>query len=293
MPLIQFTAGLTTPNGLCRALAQHPKGAPVIVMIHGYKFAPHSEQFCPFQDIFAPIPPARTRAVSWPRHLGLGRSAPGCEPLCIAFGWFSRGSFWQAAQGARDVGAELAMLLRIIAQAGHVAGIIAHSLGAQVALSALRLARPKDVGRVVLMAGAAFAKDAQTAMNSPAGRHTEVLNITSRENAFYDLVAEIAFGFSGRSIGRGMQKAPAGWIDLWIDDTATRETLRRMGHPIARPVRKMCHWSGYLRPGLFHLYRQWLSGPTTLHYGALASQIPPRPIGKWRLPRLVRFASAP
>jgi hypothetical protein len=50
-------------------------------------------------------------------------------------------------------------------------------------------------------------------------------------------------------------KEVAGWTDLFIDQAATRAALGRMGMRTAPPKGVICHWSTYLRPGLFGLYR--------------------------------------
>ena len=75
-----------TPLGeqLAASLASLPAGAPIVVMIHGFRFCPHLPKTNPHSHILALDP--RTdcwKAISWPRHLGFGRSED--EGLCIGF----------------------------------------------------------------------------------------------------------------------------------------------------------------------------------------------------------------
>lgn len=285
MPLLHHTAAAPDFCALHHALATLAPGAPVIVMVHGYKFSPGDQRFCPHGDILSLTPKRRARAVSWPRHLGVGRSGAGPEPLCIAFGWNSRGTIWRAWRAARRAGADLAALLTAIQAHGRgPTGVIAHSLGARVALYAMRRAPARSIGRTVLIAGAAFRGNAQRAMASAAGQTAEVLNVTSSENAFYDTVFEVAVGHGRRSVGRGLQGALPRWLDLPIDTQATRDGLSALGHRIGLPERRMCHWSGYLRPGMFGLYRRWLTGPAALPLGVLAAHLPEPRRPLWRLP---------
>ena len=67
------------------ALTALPPGAPVAVMIHGYRFAPGAEgPNCPHRHIFSLDPPRNDRkAISWPAS-ATGRAT--CVPaLCRAF----------------------------------------------------------------------------------------------------------------------------------------------------------------------------------------------------------------
>ena len=75
---------------------------PVIVMVHGFKYAPGHRSECPHRQILS-LDPVRDcfKVVSWPRGLGFGRGAPD-EGLGIGFGWNARGTLRQAyAEAAR------------------------------------------------------------------------------------------------------------------------------------------------------------------------------------------------
>jgi hypothetical protein len=268
MPLIRIDAEATAVAGLASlkgALADLPAGRPVVVMVHGYKYAPGHPGHCPHAGLLG-APPATggRRAVAWPRRLGAGE---GDGALGIAFGWQGRGSLWQAWSEAGRAGVALGRVLDLVAAEGRQADIVAHSLGARVALAALGLARAGSVRNAILIAPAEFRAAATAALDAPAGRMAQVLNVASRENAPFDALVEwlVAPHRPGaRALGHGLGRARANWTDLRIDDPDTLAALARLGHRVAPASRRICHWSGYLRPGLFGLYRAILSGALPL-----------------------------
>ena len=245
---------------LAAALRALPVPAPVVVMIHGYRFAPDAAGNCPHRHIFSLSPPAEDwTAVSWPRHLG-------GTGLLIGFGWPARGGLIGASLRARAAGrglAELAALIRAAApdRAVHV---IAHSLGARVALSALTHAMPGDFGRLILLAGAETRRPARAAMATAAGRAAQVYNITTRENDVFDFLYEWLAGAGlDTAIGQGLRQDMPNWLDLQMDQQATLAALARLGHRLPPAPARICHWSPYLRPGAFGLYRALLEGRLT------------------------------
>jgi len=160
--------------------------------------------------------------------------------------------------------------------------VLAHSLGARVALCALPDLMAGDVRRMVLLTGAEFTPAAQRALQSPAGRLLEVLNITSRENDLFDLMFEMTLsplGRRGRALGTGFDAAQV--LTVQIDCPAHRAALHRLGHRIAPPSARICHWSAYLRPGLFPLYRRFLHRPETLPFAALRTNLPRNQAPRW------------
>lgn len=266
MPLIRIDAQGTAVGGLATlraALDALPQRARITVMIHGYKFAPGGGPRCPHRHILAAEPdPALRKAVSWPRHLAAGERGLG-----IAFGWNATGPIWRAWAGAGLAGMALAEVLAAIAARGRQADIVAHSLGARVALAAIGRAPAGSVGRVVLITPAEFRAAAAAAMASPAGARAEVLNVVSRENDLFDALIEWLIAphrWGARALGLGLERAVPNWTDLQIDDPASLAALARLGHRVAPPAGRVCHWSGYLRPGLFPLYRAVLAGALPL-----------------------------
>ncbi|MGL4236283.1 hypothetical protein [Tabrizicola sp.] len=244
---------------LARKLDHLPAGAPVVVMIHGWRYAPGFAGDCPHGSILSlDPPPDDRRAVSWPRHLGLdGRTGLG-----IALGWNAKCDPWRAHLRAGWNGAALAEIARLVHdQTGRGIQVIAHSMGARVALAALPLVRPGQISRMILLAAAEARGRALAALETPAGRAVEVVNVTTRENDLFDAFFEwgIHLGFR-TSIGQGLGRARPRWHDLWIDQPTTVRTLAGLGHPLADPPRRICHWSPYLRPGTIALYRALIDG---------------------------------
>ncbi|WP_439137677.1 esterase/lipase family protein [Roseicyclus sp.] len=260
MGLISITAsegGWCDAGRLAGRLAMLPRGGTVTIMIHGYRFAPGIRGHDPHGHILSQHPDRGCwKAISWPRHLHLHRADGG---LGIGFGWNARGSLGAVAARAFDIGQILADLIaQIRAQRPDLRiNLIAHSLGARVALAALHRLRAGDVARLVLLSGAEYRSHARAAMVSPAGRGARVLNVASRENALFDLIFRIlvpAPMLTDWALSAGIADL-AGWSDLFIDRPHSRTALQRLGIRLRPHQGAICHWSSYLRPGLFRLYR--------------------------------------
>jgi hypothetical protein len=244
---------------LARKLDALPPGAPIVVMIHGWRYAPGFARDCPHGSILSLDPPPEDRrAVSWPRHLGLD----GQSGLGIALGWNAKCDPWRAHLRAGATGAALAEIADIVhRQTGRGVQVIAHSMGARVALAALPLVRPGRIDRLILLAAAETRGRALAALATPAGSVAEVINVTTRENDLFDACFEWGIHFGLRtSIGQGLGQTRDRWRDLWIDQPATLQMLARLGHPLSDPPRRICHWSPYLRPGTIALYRALIDG---------------------------------
>lgn len=282
MALRIVNAGSAPPQGLMACAAALPPGAPIIVMIHGYRFCPTIPEHDPHRHILAlePAEDAR-RALSWPRALGL--SAEGDEGLGIAFGWSARGALRAAYRGAEEAGADLAALIAALSQAANrPVAIIGHSLGARVALAALRRAEPGQIGRLVLLSAAEFRDIAEASADSPAGRRAEILNITSRENDPFDFGLELMLSAGRRAaLGMGLSEPRRNWLDIQIDDDDSIAALRGLGFDISDRRARACHWSPYLRDGMFDLYRVALGQPWALPLALLRGQLPVRPAPRW------------
>ncbi len=297
MPMLRITVtdgkarlhGATAPLSptLRRALAEDP--GPVTVMVHGYKYLPGHPRHCPHDTIFARAPSVTDpRVIGWPRHLGL-RGQQG-EGLGISFGWNARGTIWDAHAEAAVAGEALAHLLAEVRRhaPARPVNLVAHSLGARVALTAIACGRPGAVTRAVLLAAAEYAGVARDALTGASGRATQVLNVTSRENDLYDFLMERLVAPdkpNDRMLGHGNPALP-NLVTLQLDDAASLEALRTAGFPIAEPQRLVCHWSPYLRAGVFPLYTAFLSN--TLPLGRLRALLPEAGTPRWSriLPRL-------
>jgi hypothetical protein len=263
---------------LAERLAMLPPGAPVVALIHGYSFMPDLAGQCPHQHIFAVTPTILdNKVISWPRHLGLN----GSGGLAIACGWPARGTLWRAHRRARAAGqalAELAAMVQDICPERRL-DVVGHSLGARVVLQALHHANPGAFGRIILLAGAESRSEALAAIATPAGKAAQITNVTTRENDLFDALFEwLLHGGCRTSIGQGLPSKAPNWQDLWIDHPATRAALARLGHALPAPRGRVCHWSPYLRPGTFGLYRALLTGD-------LAQSALPRlqPTRRWSL----------
>lgn len=265
---------------LSGALDGLPPDAPVVILIHGFKFSPGCPKDDPHTHILS-LAPAQTcwKAISWPLHLGFGRGAPG---LCIAFGWSSRGSLRSAYTEAEQAARALADVIAVIAPRRPVQ-IMAHSLGARVALQVLPFVAAGAIGRMVLIAAAEMQAAARAALDSPAGRSAEVLNITSRENDLFDFGVECLLPHppGDRALGCGLGQDRRNWLDVQIDDGATLALLSDIGYKISPPRYRICHWSGYLRPGIFTFYRAALFTPATLPLPFLRAALPKAATPRW------------
>lgn len=288
-PLAAF-GGPLEPE-LDAALARKAPGAPVIVMIHGYKYDPARRERSPHRRLFAlhAGPPVR-RVISWPRRLGVAPSGPGT--LAIGFGWSAGGSIWRAGRAARRAGRALAELVAAVhARGGRPVSLIAHSLGARVALAALPRLPALAVDRAVLLSAAALRSEAVAARATPAGRTAEIFNVTTRENDLYDFLFErldAPLALRDAALGAGLGHAATTWLDIQIDGEETRAALDRLGFRIPAPRRRVCHWSSYLRPGLFPFYRALLERDPPLPLPVLAAALPAE-----RAPRWSRLLSVP
>jgi hypothetical protein len=258
---------------LARKLDQLPEGAPVVAMIHGWRYAPGFARDCPHGSILSLDPPAKDRrAVSWPRHLGLD----GTSGLGIALAWHAKCDPWRAHLRAGWTGEALAEIARTVhSLSGRPLQVIAHSMGARVALAALPHVSPGQISRMILLAAAETRGRTLMALDSPAGRRVQVINVTTRENDIFDAFFEWGVHFGLRtSIGQGLGRVHPHWHDLWIDQPHTLAALAALGHPLADPPRRICHWSPYLRPGTIALYRSLIEGQ--LDAAALPAHRPSR-----------------
>lgn len=284
MPVLRINA---TENGLQmhgsdtpvhHVLADHYRDDhPVVIMVHGYKYAPSDPAHCPHEKIFSDCDQG------WPKSLGYSKDARD-KGLCIAFGWYARGPLWHAHRRAAQLGTELAALISQLRQIApnRPVNVIAHSLGSEIALSALMHLRANSINRMVLLTGASFDSKARHMLSTPAGLTTELFNVTSRENDLFDLAFEhliAAPQLKDRAIGQGIDAPNA--VNLQLDCDQTLNALERLGLPIARSQRRICHWSAYTRPGVMTLYAQLLRDCDTLTQSHLARFLPSVTAPRW------------
>lgn len=292
MPLLQINVPDTgDPAGaLDLGAAAGPLAAgdgPIVLMVHGYRFAPGRGEDCPHRHILSLTPSVRDpKAVSWPRGLGL---APGQPLRAVAFGWQGMGPLRRAWDNAADAGQALARLVAALHRIAPHRPVqaMAHSMGARVVLSAMdRMRGPAGLTRVLLLNPAAYQSQARRVLASPHGGRTEVISVTSGENVLFDLILESlvpAQGRGDRSLGAGLP-GQGNLVTLRLDDPRALAALARLGHDIAPPARRICHWSPYLRPGVFGLYRTLLWSPDRLPLDLLRSMLPQDLPPRWSHP---------
>ena len=283
MSLFNINACQAIPPALLAQAGRLPQGAAIIVMVHGYGYAPNDPKRDPHSHIFAREPSYDLNtAVSWPRALGLGGQNPG-EGIAVGFGWKSTGRLARVYDRAEIAAQRLARLGTQLARvSGRPVGIIAHSMGCRVALRALRHMHQGRVSRMVLLAAAEFQSPAEEAMASPAGRGCEILNVTTRENDLFDFLMELGVAHGReRSIGSGLTRPMRNWVDLQIDSPEVIAALRNIGYPVAAPETRVSHFSCYMREGLFDLYRAVLRTPDRLPLPYLAQALPPAQTPRW------------
>lgn len=264
MPLLRITARQDQPMladpgaDLTGCLGQALRGpGPVLILLHGFRYTPDIARHCPHRTLFSlEKSPAMGRCLSWPLALGFGQGQAD-EGLCISFGWHAQGTIWNAYDQAAIAGKALARLIcRIHDLAPHRnVQILAHSLGVRVGLCALPFVPERAVFRFVSLAGAEFCSRAQVALGTAGG--TEFINVTSRENDLFDYLLERlipAPRSRDRVLGHAALKGPS-VVSLQLDDAGTLARLATLGFDIAPSRRRICHWSLYMRPGIFGFYR--------------------------------------
>ncbi len=282
MAYIGITAsggGLAAADGgdldarLARALAALGPGAPVVVLIHGYKFDPLGRpQDDPHRTLFAYRPsPASWKVRSWPEGLGFDPVDPE-SGLCLGFGWpavephlpnliaAGRTGFARVYDRAGEVAGRLAELvarLHALAPEREV-DLLAHSLGARVALGALTHL-DRAPGRIVLLGAAEFdarAREALAACRAP--RPPAIYNVTARANDFYDAAFETFAprrDWGERAVGLGLSDPLPSWLDLQLDRADVTEWVNAQGIALRPAEARLCHWSFYTRDGAFEVYQ--------------------------------------
>ena len=262
---------------LAQALRGLPDGAPIVIMIHGYKYHPRAQSTDPHRLLFSPRPEVScTRSVSWPLELGFAQLGVD-DGLAIGFGWEGRpsrkiapkpflNSFAHVYAQATRAGGHLARVLGWIAELapGRAVDLIAHSLGARVAFCGISRRASDNLGRLILMGGAEYASVVdQSFRRSDHAQMPEVFCVRTRQNAFVDFLFE---SFAPRShphdfaIGRGYQGPRDRWMNIRLDDPATLGVLSARGIGLSRPAagKLVDHWGFYQRAGIMKFYRQLL-----------------------------------
>ncbi len=262
---------LPSRKRIAKALEGLRPSAPVVIMLHGFKYDPGSPAHHPERTLYARAPdPAAKRARSWPRAFALR----GANALAIGFSWRAKGTIWQAHHRAKLAGESLALLITRINEIapGRPVHIVAHSLGVRVVLTALSQTPQGAVSRVIMIAGAAFESELAGVLQRPASRSTEFFNIRSRANTLFDLLLRAAFPHWGVTIGRGRLAHPR-LLQLDIDAPQDRQVMAAAGLPLDQTSGWICHWSGYLRRDVCALYRDLIHRPDKTPFASLRASL--------------------
>jgi Alpha/beta hydrolase of unknown function (DUF900) len=269
---LQAAAGDDIIAGLRRRLRRLGTRQPVVIMVHGYKFNPGLPATDPHRSLFAFRPAAEHWKIrSWPVGLGLADDR-GETGLGIGFAWPAsaphlatllangRTGFAEVYDRAGAYGLRLAELIRTVQRLapGRPIDILAHSLGARVALAALPFL-DRAPGRMILLGAAEFdarVHECLAALRAP--KPPQVYNVTARANDIFDAVFE-AFaprrGWGERAIGVGLGAQLPHWLDLQLDRTEVTAWVNAQGIPLTRAEARLCHWSFYTRGGAFAVYQ--------------------------------------
>lgn len=291
MPVIRINAIGTAPAlhrgnaGWAATLDRQDNGlGPVVVMIHGYKYRPDDPRHCPHRHILSLQPDDLPyRSPSWPRQMGFA-AGHADEGLCIAFGWQARGPLWVARRRAIEAGQALAQVLAHLSarHPGRPVHMMAHSMGIELCMEALHHLPAGTVSRIIAMTGASYRARVSAALDTAAGRGAELINVTSRENDLFEAMYEwiIAPPVRGdRAIGLTVDAPNA--VTLQIDCPETLTHLQRIGLPLGRAERRVCHWSAYTRPGILRLYHGLLRQPQAYPLDLLRRGLPDAPAPRW------------
>lgn len=283
MPLLRINA---TPDGLgFHGAAQDHllspcvrSTAPIVIMVHGYKYDPARPSKCPHRRIFHGTAPG-----SWPAALGFCNDDP-FDGLCIAFGWPARGGLGNAYRRARRMGPVLADLIRTLKtrMPNRPVHIIAHSLGTEMTLSCLPSLRAYDLDRMILLAGASYVSRAQHMLRFPSGQAADVLNIVARENDLFDHLFErlIPPDHPGdHALGCGLYGPNIATVEL--DCHASLQALERFGARIKASQIGVSHRSVYRCPGAMRFYARLMTHPRRCKPAHLHAALPTRPRARW------------
>lgn len=140
--------------------------------------------------------------------------------------------------------------------------LIAHSLGARVALQAAAQAAPGSITRIVLLNGSELAPNARAIMEYADVR---VLNLVVQTD---DVLKWLGSRFTGEApapcVGQaGLQAWHPNWRDVPLDDPGLRARARHArGWDLCgdNPARLLDHWYTYRHVGNAPLVQAWLAG---------------------------------
>ncbi len=254
---------------LTHSLHNLPEKAPVVFLTHGLRYSPWQQGVDPHDRILSAHPQRHHwKAKAWPRKLGLAPDQNG-QGLAIALGWHARSSLWQAIGKAEQAGRALGRVADLVTdlRPDLRLGFVGHSLAGRVAMEALFAARHANFRRILLLSPAEHLERAARALAAPAARNVDVVSVLTAEDKIFSLGFAAATGARAILAHGGPQSS--NWVDLRISEPHVVDALAQRGLPLAPWQRSICHWSAYLRAGVWPIYRQFLMTPEKLPLSAL------------------------
>jgi hypothetical protein len=293
-------------------VARLPADAPVALLVHGYRYTwrPLRSLVChdPHRQLYrlselAPSARKRPRSSNWPHALGFSRE--GVEDgLCIALGWDARhwrpglDCFAAVHRTAERTAAALVALVQAVVEVAPDRRVdcLCHSLGARVALQALRRAPGLALGRVILLGGAEYSDEARLALlaQEASGGATQFYHVIARANDLYDALFQLFAPAPGEPgdlpLGaRGLGAPHERWLDLQLDHPEVRGWLTRHGFPPQRRPDHISHWGFYADPSAMAFYHAILRDRPRWSLAAMRARgLPEKIEPRWSrlLPRL-------
>ncbi len=194
-------------NVLEPVLETLPKGAPIVVYIHGHREWPHP-------DLLAQAEHQSGLAVTfcWP---GIDRRMTSVNQLY---------------ERAGQVAPALAYLLDIFGEIAprRPVDLMAHSLGARVGLQALQHLKHGNLSRFVCLAGVEFCAVTLLALQAPIARKVSFYNVTSEHFSLFHRRMHYFGPRPGPSDGllcRGFAFPRKNWIDIRLGEPEVRGPL--------------------------------------------------------------------
>ena len=267
-----------------------PSARHIIIMVNGFDYDPtETSEDNPHLTLFK----------EWNGHI----SAIQEEHWdCFGFGWYSAelepGSWvggllrlhwnpyrwgWELAGKAGGILAKM-IAARLAADDGAEICIVAHSMGARVALSALTQLPRSAVKRVLLLNGSEYS---QTAKVVSLYTNSDVLNVVVKAD---DVLSKLGSIFAPEEfienvVGQsGLCDPPHTWLDICLDNTGVKEKTRAGGYLDLcgdNPDSIGDHWYSYTHEPNWFLFRDFLSG--TLAIDGLRNMINP-PVAPQQVP---------
>ena len=241
-------------------------------MINGFDFDPMEE---------GDDNPHRTLFRIWSERI---HERTGDQWKCFDFGWYSaelepgswtgsliRGHWNPYRWGWELAGTAGGVLAKTIEEATESSEreicMIAHSMGARVALKALCQLPRSSVKRVLLLNGSEYS---QTAKAIADYTDADVLNIVVRADDVLDKLGSVFApeAFIRNVVGQsGLIDPPGNWLDFFLDKKSFQESAAAHGLKELRgdnPVRMADHWYSYTHEPDWNLFGKFIDGEIDL-----------------------------